>query len=156
MVDPRNVNQSFASTLNGDDIISQRSEVNTFTGPATKIRDIEEADYIYKVKCDPRETISLRDSKPVTYTDGYKEVNGGKSIQLTDIRSTDYSLKKGINHDDGMENTGKLNLVNSMKNLSDQKKQTTEKDDSLKRRSTYTKKNLAIDIPRDEFQASKA
>lgn len=41
---------------------------NNANNPAGRLlKDIEEEDYIYKVPCNPRDTISLRESKPIAY-----------------------------------------------------------------------------------------
>jgi hypothetical protein len=61
---PSNVNghtsSSFTSNSSKDTYNVQNSNIQL-----SKPRDIEEEDYIYKVPCDPRQTISLRDSVKV-------------------------------------------------------------------------------------------
>ena len=64
---------------------------NSFSGPALKIKDIEDEDYIYKVACAARETISLRDSIIIPNDKSNKKKESAhptEDIQLIELRST--------------------------------------------------------------------
>jgi hypothetical protein len=64
--------------------IAKSANVNT---AGRLLKDVEDDDYIYKVPCNPRDTISLRDSKPIVY-DHKKEKKYTKDIQLVDLSPT--------------------------------------------------------------------
>lgn len=81
-MDPSLNRASLNHTINGDDLTSVRgSEAGSFgtynagivANVNMKPRDIEEEEYIYKVACDPRETISLRDSRPIPNEKAHKK-----------------------------------------------------------------------------------
>jgi len=141
-------NSSFSSTINGDDIVSQspsEQTIGTYNVNTIIKKDIEDEEYIYKVKCAPRDTISLRDSRPVQYdhvaAKKLSKTSDTKDIQLTDLKSTAVS-----------SNEESLPHVTSthLRTLTTKEFEATDSPD--RRRSTFTKKNLAIDIPKDEFQ----
>ena len=90
---------SLNSTINGDEMTMRGSEVESSVGTygapnlIVKQRDIEEEDYIYKVPCAARETISLRDSVHLTNNKFHlkgeaTEPINRKDIQLTEFRSS--------------------------------------------------------------------
>lgn len=103
----------------------------------SKKKDIEEEDYIYKVPCDPRQTISLRDSV---------KLNRPSPDTLKKQQK-----KKSKNHTlaEGEQELDSIHLA-STAHASDRELAPTKLNNPIPRKGTFTKKNLNIAIPADE------
>lgn len=104
----------------------------------SRTRDIEEEEYIYKVPCAARETISLRDSVRPTETTNHSSgkkttTDEGKNIQLTEYKG-------------GRDNTEERSTESSPMPF-DMKK--------ALRRPTFPKKELAIAIPDEDDEPER-